>query len=94
VIEVRTRLVHQLIGWLRETKRVTARHERAAGQTCFEMARQLARYDLARAIAYHDARRSEGLIALDGPAAPALYRLAYRTLGFAAAERLAILRRA
>lgn len=94
VIEVRTKLVHQLIGWLRETNRATAHHERAAGRTCFEMARQLARYDLSRAVEYHAARRSEGFIALEGPAAPALYRLVYRTLGFAAAERLARLRRA
>lgn len=93
VIEVRTKLLLQLFAWLRDTGRLTSRNHRAAGRACFEMARQLVRYDLAKASDYHAARRSEGLIALDGPAAPPLYRLAYRTLGFATAERIAMLRR-
>ena len=47
--------------------------------------------DLARAAEYHDSLRREGLIALEGPAAPRNYELAHRFLGFAAAERLATL---
>lgn len=93
VIEVRTKLALQLVAWLRAAGRLTPRNHRAAGRACFEMARQLARHDLAKASDYHAARRTEGLIALDGPAAPPLYRLVYRTLGFAAAERIAMLRR-
>lgn len=93
VIEVRTKLVLQLVAWLRDSGRLTPRNHRAAGRACFEMARQLARHDMTQASDYHAARRCEGLIALDGPAAPPLYRLAYHTLGFAAAERIARLRR-
>ena len=93
VIDVRTTLVRQFIDWLRETGRLKPRHQRAAGRICFEMARQFARHDPDGAGNYHRARRAEGLITIEGPAAPLPYRIAYRTLGFAAAERLATLRR-
>jgi hypothetical protein len=53
------------------------------------MARTLAQSDLPRAVRYHDERRCEGLMHLSGPAAPLSYRLAYTTLGFASAEKLA-----
>lgn len=92
-IEVRTRLARQLLDWLRETGHLTSRHQATAGRICFGLARQIARFDRERAAEYHRARRAEGLIALAGPAAPAHYRLLYRILGFAAAERLASLLR-
>jgi hypothetical protein len=68
-------------------------HERIAGRVCFEMARTVARYDLDEAAAYHAGRKALGLIQLEGPAAPRGYRLAYRTLGFGLAEKLAERRR-
>ena len=92
-IEVRTRLARQLLGWLRETSRLTSRHKSTAGRICFEMARQIARYDRRRAAEYHRAQQADGLIEPAGPAAPAHYRFIYRTLGFAAAERVASLLR-
>jgi hypothetical protein len=58
------------------------------------MARTLAREDLRQAAEYHAERRSCGLVALDGPAAPWTYRLAYSLFGFATAEKLAARRRA
>jgi GT2 family glycosyltransferase len=93
VIGERTRLIDDLRAWLSERGQWTNVHQRAAGQACFEMARTIAKYDLAEAATYHAERRARGLLNLDGPAAPAAYRLAHRLLGFTAAEKLAAARR-
>jgi hypothetical protein len=53
------------------------------------MARTWARYDMEGAIAYHDERLAKGLMHVGGPAAPLKYKIAYRIIGFARAERLA-----
>ncbi len=93
VIEVKTHLIDELHAWLDSRGLWTRRHQRTAGLACFEMARTLARYDLAAAAAYHRDRMDKRLLHLEGPAAPAIYQLAYRTLGFVRAERLAASRR-
>ncbi len=94
VIAIRTRLVQELIRWLKNTGRLERRHLRAAGRACLEMARTFARRDLQGAAAYFAARRTEGLIALEGPAAPFHYRLVYSLFGFRSAERIAAMMRA
>ena len=93
VVKVKTGLIDDLREWMRQKNLWTAEHDRIAGRACFEMARTVARYDLAEAAAYHAGRMERGLIHLEGPAAPRTYRLAYRTLGFAMAEKLADRRR-
>jgi len=79
--------------WLQERGQWTEAHRRIAGQACFEMARTLAKHDLEEAEAYHRERSRKHLLYLHGPAAPATYQIAYHTLGFSRAERLAASRR-
>ena len=93
VIDVRTALIDELRTWLTESGRWTEEHRQIAGRACFEMARTLAKTDLARASAYHRDRRARRLIHLAGPAAPRSYRWIHGTAGFNAAERLAALTR-
>lgn len=88
-IEVKTGLLDEARTWLSERERWPAPYQKIAAQACFEMARTLARDDLAHAAAYHAERRRRGLILAEGPAAPLSYRLAYHALGFTNAERLA-----
>ncbi len=89
VTSIRTGLFDTLLAWLAENGKLTAAHNRAAGQACFEMARTWARYNLPDALAYHRERTEKNLIRVVGPAAPLSYRIAYRLLGFARAEKLA-----
>jgi glycosyltransferase involved in cell wall biosynthesis len=91
VIHSRTALCEALRDWLKERGEWTASHQEVLGQSYLEMARKLASEDLDCASRYHAARKRE--IRLAGPAAPAAYRLAYRTLGFGGAEKLARLLR-
>lgn len=93
VIRVRTGLMDELREWMEARGLWTAGHARVAGQAFFEMARTLARQDLAAAAAYFRERKQRGLIHLAGPAAPRRYRLAHRLLGFTGAERLAAAQR-
>jgi nucleotide-binding universal stress UspA family protein len=93
VVRVKTGLIDDLHAWMAERNLWTAEHERIAGRACFEMSRTIALYDLEEAAAYHAGRKARGLIHLEGPAAPRAYRLAYRALGFAMAEKLADRRR-
>jgi glycosyltransferase involved in cell wall biosynthesis len=89
VVREKTKLFDQARAWLTEHGRWTNEHARVAGRACFEMARTLAKRDLAEAAAYYAERRAAGLIVLAGPAAPPLYRACHRVLGFIAAERIA-----
>lgn len=89
LLEVRTELIDRMCHWLGETGRLEEVHRETAGRICFEMARSLATSDLDRATRYHDERKQRGLIHVQGPAAPASYRIAYRLLGFRGAEALA-----
>jgi glycosyltransferase involved in cell wall biosynthesis len=89
VARVRTELMDRLRTWLEDAGRFTVGHRRELGRQCFEMARTWARHDPAGAAAYHAERKAKGLIVPTGPAAPWKYRIAYRVLGFGAAERLA-----
>jgi glycosyltransferase involved in cell wall biosynthesis len=89
VIQGKTDLIRQFLAWLKSSGRYGPKYRRLAGVACFEMARTLASQDLRRAREYYLARRREGLITIDGPAAPWKYRFALTWLGFSAAEQLA-----
>lgn len=93
VVDVRTALIDDLRAWLTARGQWTEEHQRLAGRACFEMARTLAKSDLARASDYYSTRASKKLLHLDGPAAPRGYRWVHDTVGFRAAERLAALTR-
>ena len=93
LIRVKTGLIDELHTWLTARGAWTGTHRRIAGRACFEMARTLAKFDLAEAAAYHRERRARGLLQLAGPAAPAGYRLAHLLFGFTVAEKLAAVRR-
>lgn len=89
LVRVKTELIDDLCTWMEQHGLWRETHRRLAGRACFEMARTLARDDLAEAAAYHRQRRSAGLLISAGPAAPLAYRVAYRVAGFQNAERLA-----
>ncbi len=89
LIREKTRLLDAAHEWMRERRLWNQEHERIAGRACFEMARTIARHDLAAARDYLRERAERGLLHLDGPAAPLTYRLFYKTLGFRAAETFA-----
>ena len=94
LIETKTALIDNMLGWLRKSRTLAQPHRLAAGQACFEMARTLAQHDLDAASAYFRQRSAHGLIVAAGSAAPRHYRLAYRLVGFRNAEKLArVLRR-
>lgn len=93
LVAIKTGLIDELHQWLTSRRLWTTEHQRLAGRACFEMARTLAKFDLARATAYHQERAKAGLIRLEGPAAPTAYKMAYHTVGFARAEQLAAARR-
>ncbi len=89
VIRIRTGLFDTLLTHLSEKGLFTETHRREIGRACFEMSRTFAKQDLTGAARYHDEQKSRGLIHLAGPAAPLSYRITYRLLGFAAAEKVA-----
>jgi glycosyltransferase involved in cell wall biosynthesis len=89
VIQVKTALIDRFRDWLIRGGQWTESHRQIAGKACFEMARSLAKYDLAEAEAYLHERQAKDLLVLRGPSAPMSYQLAYRLLGFPRAERLA-----
>ncbi len=89
VVNAKTKLIDHLRAWMQQKKVWKESHQRLAARACFEMARTLAQNDLREASKYFRERKREGLIELDGPAAPGVYRLAYRVLGFTGAEALA-----
>lgn len=89
VIRQKTTLIDDCMAWLATRDELTSDRLRIAGQACFEMARTLARHDLSEASHYYHSRRKQGLITVDGPAAPPRYRLTRNLAGFAMAERLA-----
>jgi hypothetical protein len=89
LIQVKTGLIDQMHQWLIQHDHWTEAHREIAGRACFEMARSLAKYDLAEAEVYHRERQTKSILYLRGPAAPVSYQIAYRLLGFPRAERLA-----
>ena len=93
VIEVKTRLIDEMIEWVRHQPVDHSRMQEEAGQACFEMARTLARMSISSAAAYRKERRSKGLFLPRGPAAPVLFRLVQKCVGFSNAERFARWRR-
>ncbi len=75
---------------LRSTKQLTVKRLRAISQARFEIARSAWQYDpaFARRI-LQEVRETDPDFRPVGPAAPIAYRLAFRWLGFEAAETLA-----
>ena len=89
VIKTRTELIDRMLGWLEQNGQITPIHKNIAGRAFFEMARTWARHDLNRAADYLEGNQSRGLLQLNGPAAPLLYRVCFRLFGFKNAERIA-----
>lgn len=89
VILTRNKLFDQMIEWMRKRGLWREEHRRVAGRVCFEMARTWARHDIDAASSYFNKRRDEGLITMEGPAAPGHYRHLSRMLGFRRTESVA-----
>lgn len=89
VIRFKTKLIDEMLDWLKLKGSLTGSHSKAAGQAFFEMARTLAKSDLSAAVEYVTERKSRGPFRVIGPAAPMKYVLAYRSIGFKNAERIA-----
>ncbi len=86
-------LMVEFTRWLHEQGALTPGRERAGGELCFQMARDLATQDLQAAARLHQKCRRRGLIRLEPARAPWTYRLVYHPAGFKAAERVAMLLR-
>ncbi len=88
-IAVRSQLIERMLEWVESGNGDAAAARRVAGRVFFEMSRTLAGINLGEAVAYHVGYRRRGLICVEGAAAPATYRLAYRLFGFRVSEWLA-----
>lgn len=89
LIQVKARLMDEMIDWLKERGEWTPSRNIAAGQGFFEMSRRLALVNEAVAWTFHDEKKNRGLIHLAGAAAPLHYRLFYSLIGFKRTEQLA-----
>ena len=93
VIQFKTKLIDEMLEWLDQTGDLTTAHSSAAGQAFFEMARSLAKSDLAVAQDYVTKRIGSGPFRAIGPAAPRQYKLLFSLIGFKATEIVAKLLR-
>ena len=89
VITQKTKLIDACLRWLEDEKRMSEGYREVVGESCFEMARTLAKYDLSEANTYFKERKARGLMKVTGPAAPLRYKLLAKTVGFGAAEKIA-----
>ena len=89
VIHTKTKLIDEMLDWLRDNGNLKKETKQAAGQAFFEMARTLAQHDMQAATAYQRQQADKGIYSPNGPAAPSMYRLVHRFLGFRSAERIA-----
>jgi len=89
VVHTKTKLIDEMLDWLRDNGNLKKETKEAAGQAFFEMARTLAQYDMQAAVDYQHEQVRRGIYLPKGPAAPTVYRLVHRLLGFRSAERIA-----
>lgn len=89
VIEVRSKLIDDMIEYLDESEKLTPEKYDAAGQMFFEMARTFAKHDIEAAYMYFIHYEQRNLIEIKGPAAPLRYQLILMFLGFPVAEKVA-----
>ncbi len=89
VIHTKTKLIDEMLDWLRDNGNLRKEINDAAGQAFFEMARTLAQHDMQAATAYQRQQSNKGIYFLNGPAAPFMYRFVHRLFGFRSAERIA-----
>ncbi len=94
VIVAKTGLIDEMLKWLKDNGLLHARHNVAAGQASFEMARTLAKCSISEAARYSKTQQAKGLWNPVGPSAPFFYRLLMGFLGFSTTELIAkIIRR-
>jgi glycosyltransferase involved in cell wall biosynthesis len=89
VIQYKTKLIDEMLDWLKGEGRLNESHSIAAGQAFFEMARTLTQFDAVAAEHYASERIRAGTFLVTGPAAPRNYKFVYRILGFKNTERIA-----
>ncbi|MFK7777461.1 MAG: glycosyltransferase [Gimesia sp.] len=93
VIHTKTKLIDEMLDWLRDNQKLEKETKEAAGQAFFEMARTLAQHDMQAATKYQRKQSNKGIYSPNGPAAPAVYRIVHRFLGFRSAEYTATVKR-
>ncbi len=86
VIQVKTKLMDEMLEWLENNGFFTEQHAIAAGQASFEMARTLAKSSISDAARYSKVQKAKGIWYPIGPAAPTGFRLVLKILGFQMAE--------
>jgi glycosyltransferase involved in cell wall biosynthesis len=91
LVAVKTKLLDEMIDWLRSTGELNAEHLRLAGKACFALARQLAIEHRSAAFTYAEERMQKGLF--DVSMAPLSFRLVSIFLGYRLTETLAAKRR-
>jgi glycosyltransferase involved in cell wall biosynthesis len=89
LIQTKTRLIDEMLEWLKITSGLEDKHLAAAGQMTFEMARTTAKDSILEAGRYARERKAKGCWHPAGPAAPKNFRVAMGILGFVGAELLA-----
>lgn len=89
VILVRTKLMDEMLEWLKQTGLHRTEHDEAASRAGFEMARTLAKSSVKEASRYASSRKAKGLFSIGGDAGPKSFCLLARFMGYANAERVA-----
>jgi len=91
LVETKTKLIDDMMDWLRSKGEAHAIHQSLAAQACFGMARQLAVLNPVGAFDYATERTQKGLF--DPTAAPWGFRMLCRTFGYPMAEKVASIQR-
>jgi glycosyltransferase involved in cell wall biosynthesis len=89
VISVKTRLIEEMLDFLREGKMLKQAHVDASGVAIFEMARTLAKTSIKEASEYAKTWIKNGVFNTSGPAAPKTFQVFFKLFGYAHAERMA-----
>lgn len=94
VIRTKTRLIDEMLNWLKYRRLLTGRHTAAAGQASFEMARTLAKSSIFWAARYAKSQNAKGVWNPAGPAAPSSFCRVMSIFGYFTAEVFARVGRA
>jgi glycosyltransferase involved in cell wall biosynthesis len=93
LLDTKTALIEEMLGWLRQTGKLEDNHLQAAGKACFQLARLYAASDIQAASEYYRKMKQKGIMCPDPGVAPPAYRLLLGVLGFKIAETVARIRR-
>jgi glycosyltransferase involved in cell wall biosynthesis len=91
LVVTKTKLLDEMLDWLKTTGQISREHKKLAGKACFDLARCIAAEHPEDAFQYAEDRIQKGLF--NSRIAPISFRIAYYILGYRLAETLASKRR-